>query len=742
MENELDASIPFIKGRGGVICRGCLGRNLFSGLDLGELPIANELLQSSEGSLDKFPLHLRICADCGLGQVEDVVTPERIFRDYRYLSSMSTTFLQHAADFVNQRVQEGMFSPGDWVLEIASNDGYLLKNFLPYGIMAIGVEPAENVAEISRGLGVHTISEFFSSRLAKELLTKYGHPKLIIANNVMAHVPDLIDFVKGLAILCSEKTKISIENPSLANILIGMQFDTIYHEHYSYLSASAVATISRNNDLHLFKVEELSIHGGSNRYWLCAKSEGAIIDPSFESVVKYERVSGLFEAKEWTQPPFFQLISQHYLLLEKHLLQLSEYFPAKDQPSIKRVQFLLQQYCHALSPENFLLTNPQLLTDTVQNNGLNLLRGLRNFLHDFQTQSSAQWTMPLADGDAFLVGKDLAVTPGKVVYQNELIELIQYTPQTKKVKAIPLLMMPPWINKYYILDLRPENSLVRWLVEQGIVVFMISWRNPDKSHAHWGLSDYLHLGPIAAIEFIQQSMQIPKVSALGFCIGGTLLSILLAYYKAQKIDAIASATFLASLIDFSEPGELGVFIHEQQIQALETRMQQQGYLEGEMMAAAFNALRPGDLIWRVFVQRYLFGQSPLAFDLLFWNMDTTNMPAKMHSEYLRTMYLANDLVKPGKVQINEVPLDVTQIDVPTFFLSTQKDHIAVWQSTYQGFGLLSGPKKFVLGGSGHIAGIVNSPSSNKYGYYTNHEYPHQADDWIKTAKQHAGSWWP
>ena len=311
MENKLDASIPFIKGRGGVICRGCLGRNLFSGLDLGKLPIANELLQSSEGSLDKFPLHLRICAECGLGQVEDVVTPERIFRDYRYLSSMSTTFLQHASDFVNQRVQEGMFSPNDWVLEIASNDGYLLKNFLPYGIMAIGVEPAENIAEISRGLGVHTISEFFSSCLAKELLTKYGHPKLIIANNVMAHVPDLINFVKGLAILCGEKTQISIENPSLANILIGMQFDTIYHEHYSYLSASAVATISKNNGLHLFKVEELSIHGGSNRYWLCAKPEGAIIDPSVESVVKYERVSGLFEAKEWT----------HYSLEVSNILQ-------------------------------------------------------------------------------------------------------------------------------------------------------------------------------------------------------------------------------------------------------------------------------------------------------------------------------------------------------------------------------------------------------------------------------------
>ena len=292
-------------------CRGCLGGNLFSGLDLGELPIANELLKSSEGSLEKFPLHLRVCSDCGLGQVADVVTPERIFRDYRYLSSMSTTFLKHASDFVNQRVQEGMFAPGDWVLEIASNDGYLLKNFLPFGIMAIGVEPAENVAEISRGLGIHTISEFFSSHLAKELLIKHGYPKLIIANNVMAHVPDLIDFIKGLAILCGKETQISIENPSLTNILIDMQFDTIYHEHYSYLSASAVATISRNNGLQLFKVDDLSIHGGSNRYWLRALSENGLVDTSVDSVVKYEKLCGLFDESEW----------KHYSIKVSRILQ-------------------------------------------------------------------------------------------------------------------------------------------------------------------------------------------------------------------------------------------------------------------------------------------------------------------------------------------------------------------------------------------------------------------------------------
>ena len=311
MDSELVASRPFIEGRGGVFCRGCLGRNLFSGIDLGELPIANELLKSSDVSIEKFPLHLKVCSECGLGQVADVVTPERIFRDYRYLSSMSTTFLQHASDFVNQRVQEGMFSPSDWVLEIASNDGYLLKNFLPLGIMAIGIEPAENVAVISRGLGINTISDFFSSNLAKELLTRHGYPKLIIANNVMAHVPDLIDFIKGLAILCGAKTQISIENPSLANILIGMQFDTIYHEHYSYLSATALAAISKNNGLHLFKVDELSIHGGSNRYWLRTLSDSGQVDSSVDSVIKYERASSLFEASEW----------MHYSLEVSKILQ-------------------------------------------------------------------------------------------------------------------------------------------------------------------------------------------------------------------------------------------------------------------------------------------------------------------------------------------------------------------------------------------------------------------------------------
>ena len=300
MVNEIVSSKPFIEGRGEFFCRGCLGKNLFSALDLGDLPIANELLLTAEGGIDKFPLHLRICTGCGLGQVADVVTPTRIFRDYRYLSSMSTTFLKHASDFVAEQVQTTTFLPGDWVLEIASNDGYLLRNFLSHGIKAVGIEPAENVAELSRGLGIDNITEFFSSQLALNLFQQYGFPKIIIANNVLAHVPDLRDFLKGLAILCGPETKISIENPSLSNILIGLQIYTIYHEHYSYLSASSVAQLGKMHGLNLFKVEELKIHGGSNRYWLQKLSPNNIVEDSVEKVMNQEIENGLFESKEWT----------------------------------------------------------------------------------------------------------------------------------------------------------------------------------------------------------------------------------------------------------------------------------------------------------------------------------------------------------------------------------------------------------------------------------------------------------
>ncbi len=295
----MNDSQSFQIGRGSDYCRGCLDVNLFSALDLGHLPIANELLNESKELIEKFPLHLQICSSCGLGQVADVVTPERIFRDYRYLSSMSTTFLEHASSFVVDIIESGRVVTGDWVLEIASNDGYLLKNFIPFGIKVLGVEPAENVAKTSRGLGIETISEFFDSKLATELLRKHGFPRLIIANNVMAHVPDIRDFLKGLAILCGPMTEISIENPSILNILNELQFDTIYHEHYSYLTASAVSKLSLNNGLILFDVQPIPIHGGSIRYWLRKNGVGSFANTSVNDMISNEISKGLFDKKSW-----------------------------------------------------------------------------------------------------------------------------------------------------------------------------------------------------------------------------------------------------------------------------------------------------------------------------------------------------------------------------------------------------------------------------------------------------------
>ncbi len=447
-----------------------------------------------------------------------------------------------------------------------------------------------------------------------------------------------------------------------------------------------------------------------------------------------------FSADEWIKHPFFHLLSQHYLLAKQQMMSGLEQINCPDQSLAKRVQFFAQQCIDALSPDNFVQTNPRLMAETVQSQGINLLLGWRNWLSDLEA-GHTQLAISMTDKNAFSVGKNIATTAGQVIYRNELMELIQYTPKTTKVKSIPLLVIPPWINKYYILDLSPHNSLIGWLVAQGITVFTISWANPDASFSQKGLPDYLTEGPMAAIRVIQQQLNVEQVNALGFCIGGTLLSMLLAYHKALNINSIRSATLLASMIDFSDPGAIGVFIDEQQIEKFEQHMQSKGYFEGDLLASAFNSLRASDLVWAFFIRNYLQGKPPVPFDLLFWNTDTTNLPAKMHSEYLRWMYLANDLVKPGKIVMNGIPLDVTRIDIPLFFVSTIKDHIAPWQTVFNGFQLMQGNKRFLLGGSGHIAGIVIPPGGEKYGYYLNPNNATSAEDWLANATHHSGSWW-
>lgn len=448
-----------------------------------------------------------------------------------------------------------------------------------------------------------------------------------------------------------------------------------------------------------------------------------------------------FREEDWLNNPFFNMLTQHYLLASQHMNALFETLEYPDKNTAKRLQFFTRQYLDALSPANFLHTNPQLMDETLKSHGKNLLHGLHNLLSDLEVGSS-RLMIKMTDTDAFKLGKNIAITPGKVVFRNSMMELIQYTPQTSKVKSIPLLITPPWINKYYILDLSSHNSLVGWLVKQGITVFIISWVNPDSNFSHKSLYDYLNEGPLTAISTIQKQLSVKQVNIMGFCIGGTLLSMLLAYNKARQDNSVRSATFLASMIDFSDPGDIAVFIDEQQIAKLEDEMKSKGYLAGKFMASSFNSLRANDLIWSFFIKNYLRGKNPVPFDILYWNSDSTNMPATMHSQYLRWMYLHNDLAKPGKIHLNHIPIDVSTIDIPTFFLSTEKDHIAPWKTTYLGFQLMNGPKRFVLGGSGHIAGIINAPEAKKYGYKINNHAPAHAEKWLEQATEHPGSWWP
>ncbi len=448
-----------------------------------------------------------------------------------------------------------------------------------------------------------------------------------------------------------------------------------------------------------------------------------------------------FKHDDWQQNFIYDYIKQSYLIAAKHLHQTVGSVQGLDEQTAKKVDFYTRQYIDALSPSNFVLTNPEVLRETVASGGQNLVKGLNHLLEDLESGDGQQVRVKMTDPNAFQVGGNLAATAGKVVYQNELMQLVQYAPLTKEVYRRPLLILPPWINKFYILDMREKNSFVRWATAEGHTVFIVSWVNPDATYAQKTFDDYLLHGPLAALDAIEKATGEREVDAIGFCLGGTLLASALAYMAATKDDRVKSATFLASMIDFAEPGELEVFIDEKQVTALEKKMLERGYLEGSEMATTFNMLRANDLIWSFVVNNYLLGKDPFPFDLLYWNSDSTRMPAAMHSFYLRNMYINNLLRTPGGITLNNVPIDLTKVKVPLYFASTLEDHIAPWKSTYAGAQLFRGKVRFVLGGSGHIAGIVNPPAANKYGYWTNDKLADTPQAWLDAAEQHAGSWW-
>ena len=448
-----------------------------------------------------------------------------------------------------------------------------------------------------------------------------------------------------------------------------------------------------------------------------------------------------FKDPAWKEHEVFDFIRQSYLLCARYVQDVVARVDGLDPKTAQKVDFYSRQFMDAISPSNFLMTNPEVLRKTAETGGENLLRGLANVLSDLD-RGRGKLTIRMTDLDAFKIGEDIAVTPGKVVFQNELMQLIQYSPATATVLKRPLLIAPPWINKYYILDLRPRNSMVRWLVAQGHTVFMISWVNPDERLATKGFDDYLTEGVLAALDAIERATGQREVNAIGYCLGGTLLASTLAWMAAVGDDRIKSATFFVTMMDFKEAGELGVFIDEEQLKALEEKMEKRGFLEGKEMAATFNMLRANDLIWSFVVSNYLLGNDPFPFDLLYWNSDSTRMPARMHSFYLRRMYQDNLLCQPGGIELHGQPIDLSRIAVPTYFLSTREDHIAPWRSTYRGTQLLGGQNRFVLAASGHIAGVVNPPEGGKYSHWINAEVPPDPDAWMAGATEMAGSWWP
>ncbi len=451
-----------------------------------------------------------------------------------------------------------------------------------------------------------------------------------------------------------------------------------------------------------------------------------------------------FKHDDWQENFVFDYIKQSYLIAAHHMNLLVADVKGLDEQTAKKVNFFTRQYIDALSPSNFAMTNPEVVRATVESGGQNLVRGLSNLLEDLE-RGDGQLRISMTDTEAFELGKNVATSKGKVVYQNDLMQLLQYEPSTKQVYKKPLLIMPPWINKFYILDLRDKNSFIKWAVDQGHTVFVISWVNPDARLRDKNFENYMLEGPLAALDAIEKATGEREINAVGYCLGGTLLASAMAYMQADDDKTndkrIASATLLTTLIDFEEPGELGVFLDEQSVESLEKRMAERGYLHGSEMATTFNLLRANDLIWSFVVNNYLLGKDAFPFDLLFWNSDSTRMPATMHSFYLRKMYLENVLKEPNGVSLNGVGIDMSKVKTPIYFLSAMEDHIAPWKATYAGAGLFSGPVKFVLGGSGHIAGVVNPPVSEKYFYMTNSELPSDPEQWTAGAEQHPGSWW-
>jgi len=444
----------------------------------------------------------------------------------------------------------------------------------------------------------------------------------------------------------------------------------------------------------------------------------------------------------WEENVLFDYLKQSYLLTAEHALHSVEILDGIEERDRDRLSYYMRQMVNAMAPTNFALTNPEVLRVTVASKGKNLINGLQMMVED-KKRSADILNICMTQPNAFQLGRDLAATPGQVVYQNALMQLIQYEPVTEQVERTPILLVPSWVNKYYIYDLSPKNSLIKWLVEQGHTVFCISWINPDERFSQVRFDDYMLRGPIEACDVIEQITGERQVNAIGYCLGGILLACTTAYVDAAHEGRFASATYLASSLDFHDPGEMGMFVDDEAVETMSRQMERIGYLDGRLLAAGFNLLKENDLYWNYYVQNYLKGERPAPFDLMHWNSDSTNVPAATHRFVMRELHLKNGLTHAGSVMLNGRAIDLRRITTPTYVLATDKDHIARWRSCYAATQLQQNSEvRFVLSGSGHIAGVINPPISHKYYYYWNPQNPPTADEWLDCAFKVEGSWWP
>ncbi|MFS1420645.1 class I poly(R)-hydroxyalkanoic acid synthase [Vibrio splendidus] len=469
--------------------------------------------------------------------------------------------------------------------------------------------------------------------------------------------------------------------------------------------------------------------------------QNAALMGNTESVIAEDRGDKRFIDDAWKNDPFYSFIKQSYLLFSKSYIDTINSIEGIDEKTKERVAFFSRQAINAMSPSNFIATNPELMKLTLERNGENLLDGLEQLQADVEASADIL-KIRMTNNNAFRLGVDVANTEGDVVFQNDLFELIQYHPKTPQVNATPLLIVPPFINKYYILDLREKNSMVRWLLEQGHSVFMMSWRNPGEAQKDQEFGDYVTEGVVKAVTAIEDITGKEQINAAGYCIGGTVLASTVAYYAAKRMKKrIKTASFFTTLLDFSQPGEVGAYINETIIDAIEKQNNAKGYMDGRSLSVTFSLLRENSLYWNYYIDNYLKGSSPMEFDLLYWNSDSTNVAAKCHNFLLRELYLENKLVQDKGVKVGGVWIDLNKIKIPSYFISAKEDHIALWQGTYRGALNTGGNKTFVLGESGHIAGIVNHPEKKKYGYWLNDNLDDSADEWLNNASHNEGSWW-